>query len=134
MFKKFLPAFIWSIIILILTGIPGSDIPKIHNFWGWIEPDKVVHLFIFGVLVFLILIGIKERYFFSKKRYWFGIISVLITSLYGMITEILQLYVFVGRSGSRFDFYTDAIGALLGWIVFYLVFRKKIRNAISSER
>lgn len=129
MFKKFLPAAIWSLIILILTGIPGSDLPRIKNFWGWIEPDKVVHLFIFGVLMFLILLGFREKYFYSKKRYWFGIVSVLITSLFGMATEILQLYVFVGRSGSRFDFYADAIGALLGWIGFYIVFRKKIRNA-----
>jgi VanZ family protein len=129
MFKKFLPAAIWSVIILILTGIPGSYIPRIHKLWGVIEPDKVVHLFIFGVLVFLILFGFREKYFFSTKRYWFGIISVLITSVYGMIIEILQLYLFIGRSGSRFDFYADAIGALLGWIGFYLVFRKKIRNA-----
>ena len=129
MFKKFLPAAIWSLIILILTGIPGSDLPRIKNLWGWIEPDKVVHLFIFGVLMFLILLGFREKYFYSKKRYWFGIVSVLITSLFGMATEILQLYVFVGRSGSRFDFYADAIGALLGWIGFYIVFRKKIRNA-----
>lgn len=129
MFKKFLPAAIWSVIILILTGIPGSYIPRVHNLWGVIEPDKVVHLFIFGVLVFLILFGLREKYFLSKKRYWFGIVSVLITSVYGMVIEILQLYLFIGRSGSRFDFYADAIGALLGWIGFYLVFRKKIGNA-----
>jgi VanZ family protein len=129
MLKRFLPAIIWSLVILILTGIPGSYIPRVQNFWGWLEPDKAVHLFIFGTLVFLILYGFREKYFYSKKRYWFGIISVVITSVYGMITEILQLYVFVGRSGSRFDFYADAVGALLGWIGFYLVFRKKIRSA-----
>ncbi|MBE0651983.1 MAG: VanZ family protein [Bacteroidales bacterium] len=129
MLKKFLPAAIWSIIILVLTGIPGSYIPRIHKFWGWIEPDKLVHITIFGILMFLILYGLREKYFFSKNRYWFGIVSVLITSVFGMITEILQLFVFVGRSGSRFDFYADAVGALIGWVGFYFAFRKKIRNA-----
>ena len=113
--------------------MPGSYVPHFNNFWEWLSLDKLVHLFIFGVLVFLILFGFREQYFASKKRYWFGIVSVVITSLYGMITEILQLYVFTGRSGNRFDFYADATGALIGWLVFYVVYRKKI-NALQSNK
>jgi VanZ family protein len=133
MFSKLWPATLWSVFILILTGMPGSYVPHFNNFWEWLSLDKLVHLFIFGVLVFLILFGFREQYFASKKRYWFGIVSVVFTSLYGMITEILQLYVFTGRSGNRFDFYADATGALIGWLVFYVVYRKKI-NALQSNK
>lgn len=129
MLKKLWPSTFWSIIILILIGLPGSDFPKINNFWGWLEPDKVVHIFIFGVLVFLILFGFRKQYFLSKKKYWFGIVSVLITSVYGIITEVLQHYVFIGRSASRFDFYADVSGAIIGWACFYWVYRKKIKKA-----
>jgi len=128
MLRKFWPAGLWAIIILLLTGLPGSYFPVEKTFWDWIEPDKLVHLSIFGVLVFLILFGFREQYFRSKKRYQFGIVSVIITSLYGMLTEILQLYVFIGRDGSRFDFYADTIGALLGWLIFFVVYQKKIRQ------
>ncbi len=128
MLRKFWPAWLWAFIILLLTGLPGSYFPKIHTFWDWFGPDKLVHLFIFGVLVFLILFGYREQYFRSKKRYQFGIISVVITSLYGLLTEVLQVYVFIGRSGNRFDFYADAVGALLGWVLFFLVYKKKIRQ------
>ncbi len=132
--RKIIPAFLWSVFILILTGLPGNYFPRVNSFWDWVGPDKLIHLFIFGVLVFLILFGFKEQYFNSKKRYIFGIVSVVVTSLYGMVTEILQHYVFIGRSGNRFDFYADAIGAFLGWIVFYLIYRKKIRPIENREK
>ncbi len=128
MLRKFWPALLWALIILLLTGLPGSYFPTITTFWDWLGPDKLVHLFIFGVMVFLIMFGFREQYFQSKKRYQFGIVSVVITSLYGLLTEILQVYVFIGRSGNRFDFYADAVGAILGWAFFFLIYRKKIRQ------
>ncbi|MBN2615373.1 MAG: VanZ family protein [Bacteroidales bacterium] len=134
MIKKLWPAALWSVVILVLTGMPGNYIPHVHNFWEWLSVDKLVHLFIFGTLVFLILFGIREQYFNSTKRYMFGIVSVVITSLYGLITEILQHYVFTGRNGNRFDFYADATGALIGWLGFYLVYRKKIKASQSNEK
>jgi len=134
MLRRFWPAWLWAMVILLLTGLPGSYFPTVNSFWDWLGPDKLVHLFIFGVLVFLILMGYREQYFSSKKRYWFGIASVIITSLYGMLTEVLQLYVFVGRSGNRFDFYADTVGAILGWIVFFAVYRKKIRQKSLTDK
>ncbi len=128
MLKKLWPALSWSIIILLLTGLPGSDFPKITTFWGWLEPDKVVHLFIFGGLAFLILFGFREQYFSSSKRYMFGLIAVIVTAIYGLITEVLQFYVFIGRSGSKFDFFADTIGAIVGWLLFIYLYRKKIRR------
>ncbi len=128
MLRKFWPAGLWSLFILLLTGLPGSYFPSVRTFWDWLGPDKLVHLFIFAVLVFLILFGVREQYFNSKKRYVFGIISVVITSLYGLLTEVLQVYVFVGRSGNRFDFYADSVGAILGWVIFFAVYRKKIKQ------
>ncbi|VAW27779.1 hypothetical protein MNBD_BACTEROID07-1525 [hydrothermal vent metagenome] len=128
MLKKLWPALLWSVIILLLTGLPGNDFPKINTFWGWLEPDKVVHIFIFGVLTFLILFGFREQYFSSSKRYIFGIIAVIVTAVYGLITEVLQFYVFIGRSGNRFDFFADTIGAIGGWLLFIYLYRKKIRK------
>ena len=127
MLKKLWPALLWSFVILLLTGLPGSTFPKIPTFWDWLEPDKAVHLFIFGVLAFLILFGYREQYFSNKKRYKFGVAAVIITALYGLITEVLQYYVFIGRSGNRFDFFADALGAVLGWLAFSYLYRKKIK-------
>ncbi len=132
MIKKLWPAFSWSAIILLLTGLPGNYFPKVVTFWSWLEPDKAVHLFIFGVLTFLILYGYRIQYFKSRKRYLYGLIAVVVTAIYGLITEVLQYYVFIGRSGNRFDFFADAIGALLGWLLFNYLYRKKISRIKNS--
>jgi len=126
--KKQWPALLWSGVILLLTGLPGNYFPKVTTFWGWLEPDKVVHLFIFGVLAFLILFGYREQYFISRKRYQFGVAAVIVTAIYGLTTEVLQYYVFIGRSGNRFDFFADTIGAVLGWLLFNYLYRKKIKH------
>jgi VanZ family protein len=125
--KKQWPALLWSAFILLLTGLPGHYFPKVTTFWDWLEPDKVVHLFIFGVLAFLILYGYRQQYFTSRKRYKFGVAAVIVTAIYGLVTEVLQYYVFVGRSGNRFDFFADTLGAVSGWIVFSYLYRKKIK-------
>ncbi len=125
--KKQWPALLWSAFILLLTGLPGSYFPKVTTFWDWLQPDKVVHLFIFGVLAFLILFGSREQYFHSRKRYQFGVAAVVVTAIYGLTTEVLQYYVFIGRSGNRFDFFADTVGAVLGWALFSYLYRKKIK-------
>jgi len=121
--KGYWPALAWSLIILLLTGLPGNFFPEITSFWDWLSPDKVVHLFIFGTLSFLILFGYRHKYAENKKKklVW---TSIVITILYGALTEILQYYVFIGRSGNIYDALADMIGAFIGWFVFVLIFKK----------
>ena len=118
---------VWAVIVLLLTGLPGSVFPEIHSFWDWLSPDKLVHLFIFGIFSFLILWGYRAQYFERKNRYLLASIAVIVSALYGLITEILQRYVFIGRSGNVYDFLADTVGALIGWGLFIFLFRKKIK-------
>lgn len=122
-FKGYWPSLVWSLIILLLTGLPGDVFPEIKSFWEWLSPDKVVHLFIFSVLSFLILFGYRDEYT-GNNRKKLVLTAVIVTILYGVLTEVLQRYVFIGRSGNVFDALADAIGALLGWWLFVLVYKK----------
>ena len=121
--KGYWPALAWSLIILLLTGLPGDLFPEIKSFWDWLSPDKVVHLLIFSALSFLILLGYRDKYE-SGNRKRLVLTAVVITILYGILTEVLQRYVFIGRSGNLFDAIADAIGALLGWWLFIPVYKK----------
>ncbi len=121
--KGYWPALAWSLIILLLTGLPGDVFPEIKTFWDWLSPDKVVHLFIFGVLSFLILYGYRHKYT-EDNRNKLIFTAVTITILYGILTELLQRYVFIGRSGNVFDALADAIGAFLGWWLFIPIYKK----------
>ncbi len=121
--KGYWPALAWSLIILLLTGLPGNFFPEIKSFWEWLSPDKVVHLVMFGTLSFLILLGYREKYE-KGNRTKLVLTAVIISILYGILTELLQRYIFVGRSGNLFDALADAVGALLGWWLFIPVFKK----------
>lgn len=125
--RKLWPSIVWAVIILILTGFPGEYIPEIQTFWEWLSYDKLVHIFIFGMLSFLLFFNLREQYFNSHKRYRFVVAIVGISLAYGLLTEVLQDTVFIRRDGNMFDFFADGIGAITGWLTFHLFFRKKIR-------
>lgn len=126
--RKLWPAIVWALFILVLMGTPGNYFPSVNSFWDWISPDKIVHVFVFGTLSFLILRGLLPQYIASSRRYVFVIWAVGLALAYGLLTEVLQAHVFVGRNGNAFDFYADGIGAFVGWLGFMIVYGKKIKT------
>ncbi len=118
------PGLLCGIIILILTGIPGSCLPRVKPVIGL---DKVVHLFMYATFAFLCLWGYREQFISSGKAYQkkaLLLIAVLSIS-YGGLTELLQEHLVPGRTGDWFDFLADGIGTLLGVTIFYLFYRHK---------
>ena len=132
--KRFLQlnwkALSWALIIMLLTGLPGNYFPEITSFWDWVSPDKVVHLFVFGVLSFLILQGNNEQYFKGNQRLII-VLSLLVSIAYGALTEILQFYVFIGRHGSFYDFYANVAGVFCGMALFMLL-NRKIKKSVNG--
>lgn len=115
------PAFIWAILILILCGLPGDQIPDL-SFLQWLKPDKVVHLFLFGIFCFLLLNGFTKQihfYFLNKNAF---AIALFLSISYGCIIEILQQTMFIHRSGDVKDAIANAIGTFIG----FWVFKKKL--------
>ncbi len=126
--KNNLPGILWAGLILLLAGIPGNYFPEITSFWDWLSPDKLVHLFLFSIFVMLLIIGLYKQYCIENLRYFniSIIISVFIGIIYGGITELLQKFVFIGRSASIYDFIADSIGSILGVVLFFIFFKKKL--------
>lgn len=122
--RKFWPAISWCLVILLLTGLPGSAFPEIETFWEWLAPDKLVHVLIFGMMSFLILFGAREQYDIGALRYKIVFAAIGFTLMYGLFTEVMQEYVFIGRDGNAFDFIADSLGAVAGWLVFLIIYKK----------
>ena len=129
MLKKLWPAIAWAIVILILIGVPSNYIPIKITFLDWASPDKIVHFVLFGGQSFLILYAYRGQYFAGKNRYKIATIAIGIGIGYGLLTEIMQYYVFVGRNGNYLDFIADLIGAFIGFLAFYLLYRKKFTGS-----
>ncbi|MBK7214727.1 MAG: VanZ family protein, partial [Bacteroidales bacterium] len=97
-FRRFRLTYVWGLIIMILTAIPGQMIPRVQGFLDLFAPDKLVHLFIFGLLQWLLL---KESGNGEKETRKDNIATTLIVSLgYAALTELLQWKLFINRQGS----------------------------------
>ena len=126
MFLKFnWPGLLWSVIILILSGIPGNYIPHIISFSEWLGPDKILHVLIYGVLVFLLIRGFRGQYTSKWLNEHAIETAIVIGIIFGLLTEILQMFVFSGRSGNVYDWLADIAGCFIGWGAHHIFFRKK---------
>ena len=107
------PGILCGIVILILTGIPGSAFPRVKPIVG---ADKVVHVFMYATFAFLCLWAYRKRAL---------LLAIIISIAYGGITELMQEHLVPSRTGDWFDFLADSIGTCLGIYVFHLFFRHK---------
>ena len=118
------PGLLCGIVILILTGIPGSCLPRVKPVVGL---DKVVHLLMYAVFAFLCLWGYRKQFITNGKAYHKKalLLALVISIAYGGLTELMQEYFVPLRTGDWIDFLADVIGTLLGVTIFYLFYRHK---------
>ena len=110
---------IWSIIILILTLLPGKEFPEVHI----VGIDKIVHVFIFGLLMVLTAYGF---YKLSRQRDSIQnpiLISLSYCIIFSVTIELMQQYV-PGRSFSMLDIAANVTGVSLGYFGFKVLQRR----------
>lgn len=84
--------------------------------------DKVAHFFIFGVLVFLMIIGLSKQYRYLFLRNKAVQISLAIGIAYGIIIEIIQQFI-PGREFEVADIVANTIGCFMGYGLFYVIYK-----------
>lgn len=75
-----------------------------------------------------------KQYLTGNTRLLIIWLIVTIITIFALLTEVLQAYVFIGRNGSIYDFIADFAGVLVGLVVFNLYKRKKFDKLIKSIR
>ena len=121
-------AFAWAVVILILCGLPGSSFPKL-SFLEWLRPDKIVHLILFGPQAFLLINGFVRQTKYSTLQSRAKSLGLAIAISYGIIVEVLQSTIFIGRSGDYRDAIANAIGAFIGLLIFNRIENKRKLSA-----
>jgi hypothetical protein len=111
-------SFLWGLLIIFLTVIPGALIPKVPAFIDLFKPDKLVHLFVFGVFIFLLMYGILRDERMVRFKVYAAPLALNIGFLLSGLTEIMQKYWISGRVASVYDFVANVAGCLIGWWVF----------------
>jgi VanZ family protein len=113
------PWMAWLAVILALTALPGEYIPSVPDLQDLLEIDKLAHILLFTVLVFLALRSFVTQYRTNSQRLIY--VAIMLTAIaIGGGTELMQQYV-LGRHGSLYDFGADALGCLAGMILFNIM-------------
>ena len=101
------PLFLWAVIILALTSIPGKEMPEI-NLWNW---DKLAHGGVYFILAVLLF-----RYLYFVRRVALKAVpgpAILIGIVYGLLDELHQLFI-PNRSCTWQDMLANTVGICLG--------------------
>lgn len=119
--KHNLWSFLWGVCIIVLTMLPGKVFPKLPVFLDLFQPDKLIHIFIFGVYVYLQIHGFSRQDLFPFLRRHAVMATLLIGIFLGGLTEALQELFVPMRRGDIFDFTADVLGCLGGWGIYSLL-------------
>lgn len=122
--RNSIPGILCGIVILILTGLPGSCFPHVKPVVG---ADKVAHAVMYAVFAFLCIWGYRQQFRDGDKAYRRKAfrLAAIVGIGYGALTEIMQETIVPKRTGDWFDFLADAIGTLVGLLAFHFFFGQK---------
>ncbi len=116
-------AMLWALLILIVCGIPGRDIPHI-SFLEMLSFDKFVHAGIFFVLLILSIKGFAGQTAFDVVKDHPKATALLICITYGGLLEVMQGTVFEERSADVYDFIANSFGCMLGALLYTWIEKK----------
>lgn len=96
-------------------AIPGTVFPELPTFADLLQPDKIIHIGIFGFYIYLQIKGFYrcEHLPWLKKNavFWALFIGIFM----GAGTELLQQFVIPFRRGDIFDFIANLAGCTAGY-------------------
>lgn len=114
--KKFLPAGVWFVAVMILMFTPGPDLPKLDDWFHRIYGDKWVHIGAFGLLAFLFMYPLKFMSLTAMQKSGYITRIAIATSVWGYTTECIQGFFIPGRSYDLLDWAADSVGILIALI------------------
>jgi len=126
MLKFFKAPVIWAILIWAFSSIPNIELPN-FSFWRILSGDKLIHIFLYGVLSFLLVGSSLKQHMYRRIRYNASPFTLIATSVYGVLIELYQEFVLTDRYGDWADALANFAGAFLGLILFRSIFKDYIR-------
>ena len=113
-----LVATAWTIVLILATLLPKEAVSQ-SNFLNIPHFDKIAHLCSFALLVYLWSIALKEKVSNVKasRLAFYG--SIIL----GVVLEILQWQLNVGRHFEILDIIANIIGSIVGLIAFYKIIK-----------
>lgn len=113
-----------AVLIFYLSVVKVSfGMAHLFSIFGWPHFDKFVHFMLYAMLSTTFCFDVVRSYGWNFLKN--AGVAFLLPAVYGGLMELLQEYFFPPRTGDWFDFLADSIGALVAFIIFGVLFKKK---------
>ncbi len=106
---NFLSIF-WCVLILVLSFLPGKDLPEV----GIFQFDKLVHIIFYLLLFAFTFVGWKKQSQFIMLQNVSGLFMFVLCSGFGVLIECGQGLFTADRYFDIYDALANSIGALAG--------------------
>ncbi len=116
----YLPAVLLTVGIAVLSLMESPYVPQSLS-----GKDKLLHGAMYGCLAVAWLVPT------ASCRSWRVCLNIwMAVTVFGALMEVLQRFCTLTRSGEMADLYADAIGAMVGVVLVFVIasFRKKSSN------
>jgi VanZ family protein len=120
---EFIPAVLTAIVIAIASLWENPQMPQAIT-----VSDKLAHGVLYAVLAISMMVAVDSNARMRVRTYLY---VCVIATAYGALIEMLQRYCTLTRSGEMADLYADAIGAIIGLILFGII---EISRSRHNER
>jgi len=117
-------SLVYLVIIAFLSLLPPNDFPEIPLFPG---VDKIVHTCMYLGLTWLACWSMHAEI----KHIWYYLI-ILFSISWGIVMEIFQYIMHMGRSFDPYDIAGNSFGTLIGVLIYILMAQIKKRIDIGK--
>jgi VanZ family protein len=103
----------WAALVLVLTLTPSEDMPVVPP-WELISFDTAAHAGVFVVLAALVVFSARRQTRWPWLQRHTYLLVLLSCVAFGLLIELLQMTMNLGRHGEWSDALSDALGTVLG--------------------
>ncbi|MDX2303290.1 MAG: VanZ family protein [Microscillaceae bacterium] len=120
-FKNTFYAILWATIMFLLNLGREQGLPPLKIFY-YLYFDKLAHFLQFLLLAFFLVVGFEKQYAFQMLRFKSIQYTLIISVLYAILLEIIQLIRFK-EYFEIWDLIANIFGCLVGVIAFYIIYK-----------
>lgn len=108
----------WAALVLVLTLTPAEDMPVVPP-WELLSFDTAAHAFVFVVQAALAVVSARRQTHWPWLRRHAYLALLVACVGFGLLIEVLQMTMNLGRHGEWSDAISDGLGAAIGLLLAY---------------
>ncbi|MEX0636512.1 MAG: VanZ family protein [Ferruginibacter sp.] len=117
LFKTYVPAVLWTVLLLALLCTPGKDLPNLGEWTELIKLDKWLHILFFGMMALFYMFPLMQKKLPRPLLQVQFLKISLAVCVWGFCTECIQYFWVSGRTFDLYDAVADAIGATIAYFL-----------------